>query len=95
MTFNRHYVIIPKMSTSANRILEALGPGNSNEVAARSDTHNVAEQNVLCIMPSRQAMQWADDIIAPYRAFEGFSKGDMPYCSSKCAAEPELLQKLP
>ena len=42
---------------------------------------HIVEQNVLFIVPSRQAMQWTDNIIAPYRAFEGLSKGDMP-CSN-------------
>ena len=40
MTFNGHYVIILKMSTSANRILKALGSGNGNEVASKSETHS-------------------------------------------------------
>ena len=34
---------------------------------------HTVEQDVLFKMPS----QWTDDIIAPYRAFEGLNKGDM------------------
>ena len=57
MSSNRHYILIFKISTSANQVLKALGSGNGDEVAERSDTHKVAEQNVLFTMPSRQAMQ--------------------------------------
>ena len=39
MPFNRHYIFIFKISTSAKQILKALGSGNGDGVAEKSETH--------------------------------------------------------
>ena len=53
----------------------------------------IVEQDVLFIMPS----QWTDDVIAPYRAFEGLNKGDIPTqgaCISQSPTRSESLAYL-